>query len=436
MPLQSTVPRALGIVLAGACACFPGCGKATGQAAAAVVIAVPVELRGVHRADVQRSVAVTGTLTGQEEAVVSARVAGPVAVVLRDLGDRVAPGDELARLDPSDYRLAETRAGAAVQESLARLGLVRLPDGDLDVEELPGVARARLQVENATHRFKRFQPLAGGGNDLISAQDLEDLGNRVELAKRDLQAERIASQALLAQARTAKAELDVAAKRLADTSVRVPDLGLGAPAAGADAAPPYTVAARLVAPGEWVKEGTNLYRVVADRVLKLKADVPERFAGDLARGQLVTIELAGAAAPVTGRVERISPRVDPLARTVPVEVLVPNAAGALRAGAFARGAIRTRVDSVLLAPADAVVAFAGVTKVFTVVGGVARELPVEVGSRVGDEVEVRAGLAGGERLVVSGTSRLAGGVAVTVRAPAAPAPLAPLAAAGAGAPKS
>ena len=415
---------------------FSGCGKGPDQTVA-VAAPVPVELRGVHRADLQRSVAVTGTLTGQEEAVISARVAGPVAQVLRDLGDRVAPGDELARLDPSDYRLAEARAAAAVQEALARLGLVRLPEGDLDVEELPGVARARLQVENAGHRFKRFQPAANGGNDLISAQDLEDLGNRVEIAKRDLQAERIASQALLAQARTAKAELDVAAKRLADTSVRVPDLGVAAAQGAAKPdLPPYTVAARLVAPGEWVKEGTNLYRVVADRVLKLKADVPERFAGELARGQLVAIELAGVAAPVIGKVERISPRIDPVARTVPVEVLVPNAAGTLRVGAVAHGAIRTRVENVLLAPADAIISFAGVTKVFTVVDGVARELPIQVGGRVGDEVEVRSGLAGGEQLVVSGTSKLASGVAVTVKAPGPAAPIAPVAAAGAGDPKS
>ncbi|MBA3939509.1 MAG: efflux RND transporter periplasmic adaptor subunit, partial [Planctomycetes bacterium] len=281
---------------------FCGCGKGPDQAAA-VAAPVPVELRGVHRAEVQRSVAVTGTLTGQEEAVISARVAGPVAQVLRDLGDRVGPGDELARLDPSDYRLAEAHAAAALQEALAKLGLVRLPEGDLDVEALPGVARARLLVENAGHRFQRFQPTANGGNDLISAQDLEDLGNRVEIAKRDLQAERIASQALLAQARTAKAELDLAAKRLADTSVRVPDLGVAASVEAAQPdLPPYSVAARLVAPGEWVKEGTNLYRVVADRALKLKADVPERFAGELARGQLVAIELAGVAAPVIGRV--------------------------------------------------------------------------------------------------------------------------------------
>ncbi|MBA3935864.1 MAG: hypothetical protein H0X38_00220, partial [Planctomycetes bacterium] len=115
---------------------------------------------------------------------------------------------------------------------------------------------------------------------------------------------------------------------------------------------------------------------------------------------------------------------------------VPNAAGALRAGAFAHGVIRTRVESVLLAPADAIIAFAGVTKVFTVEGGLARELPVEIGARVGDEVEVRSGLAGGEQLVVSGTSRLASGVAVTVKVAAPAQPLAPVAAAGAGDPKS
>jgi hypothetical protein len=77
-------------------------------------------------------------------------------------------------------------------------------------------------------------------------------------------------------------------------------------------------------------------------------------------------------------------------------------------------------------PQESVVTFAGVNKVFTVKDGKAAEIGVELGDRDGDEVEVLKGLKGNESVVVSGTSKLATGVPVDVKA--APAPAAPEAA--------
>ena len=81
---------------------------------------------------------------------------------------------------------------------------------------------------------------------------------------------------------------------------------------------------------------------------------------------------------------------------------------------------------VVFVPQESIVTFAGVNKVFTVKDGKAAEVPVDLGDRDRDEVEVVKGLKGNEQVVVSGTSKLATGVAVSVKIdPAAPAAAAP-----------
>ena len=71
---------------------------------------------------------------------------------------------------------------------------------------------------------------------------------------------------------------------------------------------------------------------------------------------------------------------------------------------------------IVFVPQESVVSFAGVNKVFTVKDGKAAEVGIELGDRDGDEVEVIKGLKGGESVVVSGTSKLATGVPVEVKA--------------------
>ena len=98
-------------------------------------------------------------------------------------------------------------------------------------------------------------------------------------------------------------------------------------------------------------------------------------------------------------------------------MLLPNPTGKLQPGSFATGNILTRVEeNVTLVPADALVTFAGVTKVFTVESGKAVEKKIETGQRVGDNIEIIAGLKGSVPVVVQGKNRLATGTLVTVTA--------------------
>ena len=79
--------------------------------------AVPVTVAPAVVAAVQRSVEVTGTLFGDEEATVSAKVPGRIVQILRDVGDRAASGEPLAQIDKTDYELAAAQKQMAAQAS-------------------------------------------------------------------------------------------------------------------------------------------------------------------------------------------------------------------------------------------------------------------------------------------------------------------------------
>ena len=93
-----------------------------------------------------------------------------------------------------------------------------------------------------------------------------------------------------------------------------------------------------VAEGTLVRPGTELFKLVVDRTLKLRLPIPERHAADVRPGQKVEVAAAARTNSVNGTVTRINPAVDPDTRTFQVEVEVPNLAGELKAGGFAKAA--------------------------------------------------------------------------------------------------
>jgi membrane fusion protein (multidrug efflux system) len=178
-----------------------------------------------------------------------------------------------------------------------------------------------------------------------------------------------------------------------------------------------------VSVGEYVKEGTPLFRLVADNPIKFRPAVPERYISDIKLDQ--SVEVTVNAYPndkFIGKIARISPQVDAVNRTFQIEVLVPNAKGQLQPGAFGKGSVQTYTDpNVTFVPLESVISFAGVNKVFTVKEGKAVETNVETGIRRGNYVEITKGLSGQVEVVVSGASKLANGVPVQTNAtPTAP----------------
>jgi RND family efflux transporter MFP subunit len=392
------------------------------------VATAPAEARTV-----QRSVETSGSLLAWDEVQVRAELPGTIARIRADLGDRVEPGGTLADYDRRELGLALQQAQAdllAARENLARARaavaageaqLRRVQDGlaALDAD----VARARSQHEWAQAELERARQLSDRG--LIATRDVENARNasnvaaaqlrstetaaaqhpdQVRVAEAQLLSDRAALRGAEAQVRQREATVALADKRLADTTVRAPLGGI--------------VAKRHVAAGEYVKEQTPLFTIVAVKPLKYVGTVPERHAPELRAGQSVrlTVEAYGERT-FTGTVTRLAPAVDVATRTLLLEARVPNADGVLRPGFFARGAIQTREDrGVVFVPAEALVVVAGLQKVFVVADGTARERRVRVGARQGAHIEVVQGVRAGESVATTNLPSLYEGAPVTVGA--------------------
>jgi membrane fusion protein, multidrug efflux system len=178
------------------------------------------------------------------------------------------------------------------------------------------------------------------------------------------------------------------------------------------------VAHRFVSAGEYVRAGSQLFTLVDEDPLKLRGDVPERFVHELQTGQTVYVRVdAFPDQTFTGRLARISPASNRDNRSVAIEVQVDNHDRTLKPGFFANAAVVTRSDDrALMVPQEALVTFAGVTKLFIVKDGKAVERQVHTGTRGnGGLVEITDGVSAEDVVATSGITKLEDGVAVTVK---------------------
>lgn len=121
---------------------------------------------------------------------------------------------------------------------------------------------------------------------------------------------------------------------------------------------------------------------------------------------------------INARVIRIYPTIDPITRTFKVEISVPNAQEELRPGMFCRARFDLDKTEALLAPSSAVLKLQGSNEryVFIEENGVALRKAVTIGRRFDDQVEIISnGIKAGDRLIVSGQSRLLDGMKIDVK---------------------
>jgi RND family efflux transporter MFP subunit len=360
---------------------LPACGRSDAQAppaakgAAATVKPVPITVARAEGRDVQRSVETVGSLLAWNDVQVKTEQPGTVARLLVDLGDPVQAGQVVAEYDAREFQLAVNQAEADAQAAREALG------------------RARSQLEWAKSELERNQTL--WSKQLIASRDVDSARNLHNVAAAQVAMDE-------AEARRREATLGIMRKRLGDTTIRAPFAAY--------------VAKRHLNPGEYVKENTLVFTLVALDPLKYTGTVPERFAPELRAGQ--RIELTVEAYPgqsFAGEVTRISPAVEVQTRSLALEGRVPNRDGRLRPGFFTKGVVLTRRETgVAFVPAEAVVYFVGISKLFVVSGDRVEERLIRAGVRQGAWVEVAEGVKPGETVAITNLSQLFKGAPVTV----------------------
>jgi RND family efflux transporter MFP subunit len=393
------------LVLCSVCAgVAAGCGQQAGGGQNRRGAGAPVAIKTtkVQRMAVQRQVDLAGTLNSPDQAKVSSEAAGIVREVLVEIGREVRAGDPLVKIEPREIALALARAESALRQTRAQLGMHgELNGGDTPPpdDEIGSVRNALAGLNDARANSERAKMLAGKG--LISPVDLQTADTRLKVSEATYQSavDTVRGQKALLQDR--RAAYDLAAKKLADATVRAPISGV--------------VAERTVQVGEYISERTPVATIVQINPLKLRTGVQEKHAGIIQPGQPVEFRVESFGDAVfSGTVAYVSPSLDPTMRTFTVESLVDNTDRRLKPGFFAKGVILTKKDEGVMAiPDSAVSTLAGVSSVYVVADGKITQQTVTLGVRQGNLWEVLDGLKGPETLAASRLNELATGVSVT-----------------------
>jgi RND family efflux transporter MFP subunit len=307
----------------------------------------------------------------------------------------------LVRLDPRELQLALDRAEGQLHQMEAQLGIdrsqARRPPPD---EQIASVRQAMANRDDARNMFKRAQQLHDRG--LMSQVDFDTADTRLKVADANYQAAVDNIQALKATLQDRRAQWELAQKKVSDAVIKAPVSG--------------AVSERLVQPGEFIRENTPVATIVQVNPLKLKTAIQERHAGLIRPGQAVMFNVeAFPTRAFVGKIAYVSPAVDQATRTFAVEAIVENNDRVLKPGFFAKGVARTHVDAnVVAVPEDAISTLAGVSTVYVIEDGKARQQQITLGARQDKLVEVTSGLKGGETLATTNLSQLATGVSVRV----------------------
>ena len=195
-----------------------------------------------------------------------------------------------------------------------------------------------------------------------------------------------------------------AAEQLRGTVVRSPLRGV--------------LATREVREGDVVTTGRQLFTVVELSSMRLEASVPSDYLDQLAVGKPVEFEVRGRPGRVFhGTISAVAPRADPATRQIAILVAIPNPTRELVTGLYAEGRIVAQQVQALALPFTAVEQTGPREVVTALRAGKAVQVPVELGIRdeFSERIEVRSGLAAGERVVVGPARAIASGTKVDVR---------------------
>jgi RND family efflux transporter MFP subunit len=329
-------------------------GQGGGRSAAAMTVTV----EAVRNEPITRSVLATGSIHPWQEVVIGPEVGGyRVSAVLVDVGDSVKKGQVLVRLS-SDLLEAEVASRRAAVRS------------------------AEADALNANAALKRGETIKASG--ALSDADLDRL-----------RAEQVAAQA---RVESAASDLHTAELRLKYTNVTSPDDGV--------------VSSRTVSVGQIAQAGTEMLRLLRQKRVEWRAEVPEAQVALIKPGQAANLTGADGTR-IEGKVRAVAPTVSVTSRTALVYVDIHS--GNARPGMFARGAIDVGTGDALLVPAPSVVMQDGYSYVFVLKDGDKVERRrVQAANVRGTDMELTSGVQPGERIAVKGAGFLKDGDTVAI----------------------
>ncbi|MDG4873849.1 efflux RND transporter periplasmic adaptor subunit [Mesorhizobium sp. WSM4935] len=336
-----------------------GCQK---QQAAEKKLPVMVTAQTVALADYAPRTSMTGVIAARTLTNLSFRIGGRVAERLVDVGQHVAQGAVLARIEPQEQE-ADLRSAQA----------------DLDA--------AQAQLTQAAATYQRQKTLLSQG--FTTRREFDTANQTVKVAQ---------------------GSVDAAQSALANAKDNLSFTELKAGAAG-------VITARQVEAGQVVQAAQTVFTIAEDGDRDAVFDVQETLVAETPPSPAVTITLlSDPQVRAVGKVREISPAVDTRSGSIRVKVGIPDTPAGMPLGAAVIGTVSARPVKAILLPWQALTSTAGKPAVWILdpSSKAVTPAPVEVLAFDSGVVAVNKGLQEGQSVVTAGGQLLSPGQTVDV----------------------
>jgi RND family efflux transporter MFP subunit len=334
-----------------------------------------VGVDAVRLEPLSQTIPVIGRLVARQAGEVAAQVAGAIADMRVEVGDRVEKGQVLAVLDVASLNAELNEVEGELLQARAQLEFDR---SDLRLAELGLKRQADLKKSGAFSKAK-FE-------DWVQKVARANAG----VARRE------------AEISTTKASLLMKKINLIKATITAPYDGV--------------VTQRMAETGSYVRVGDPVVYLISDRALEVEVDVPSLRVVGLKPGVKVTFDL-DSGQRYEARVRAVLPSENPLTRTRMVR-FEPDFSGNRERLADAQSVIvQIPVGDqrdIISVHKDAIIQRGDQNIVFVVTDEKAQSRIIELGEATGNRIEVLSGLKRGDQVVVRGNERLQGGAPVRI----------------------
>jgi multidrug efflux system membrane fusion protein len=397
-----------------------------------------VTLVGLTGADATKKLSLPGSVEAILETGIYSRTNGYIHQRYVDIGDRVKAGQLLAEIETPevDETTKETKALVLTSKAAKAQAQASLDKMQADLHTAQAdlaQAKATLVQMQSTEKFartstQRWSMLVNQG--AVSHQDADEKDTNYNTAQaatraaeervRSAESQVIAAKAVIdaqkANIEASQANVEAAQSRERNSNTQKQFQEVRAPFDG-------VIVERNIDQGSLISSGsdnsrTSLYRLARIDTLKVFIDAPQFAATGIRVGQKVDVTLKEfPGRKFQGVVARTSVALDSLARTLRVEVHIPNQDQLLAPGMYSDVAFSVeRPKNAFVIPVTALVSRGDGQQVATLKDGRVHFVPVQTGDDLGKSIEVVSGITGSERVINNPSDALQEGEKVTLTA--------------------
>jgi RND family efflux transporter MFP subunit len=359
-------------------------GKSAKAGASAEPSLRPVAVALVTRRPVVNSLTLSGAFRPYQQVDVHAKVAGFIRKIYVDVGDHVKTGQVLAILEVPELSAQVAGAKADIQ---------RYQDA---------VRRSESEIQRAesTHAayhaaYSRLKQASESRPGLIAEQELDDSMAKDKETAAQIESARAALAESQSQLVSARTDLDRLSALESYSQITAPFAGV--------------VTKRYADTGALIQAGTAsetqsmpVVQLAEWSRLRLVVPVPESAVSQLLLGSAVQVHVSAMNRDFEGRIARFADALDDETRTMHTEIDVENPDGSLKEGMYAEAKIILKQENdALTIPIQALERNStGGTVLIVDAQGSVEERQVKLGAESSDRVEILAGVAENDRVVI------------------------------------